>query len=1061
MRTYGLALSVVVAASVPVAAAGRQPSTWPLPELTIRAVAEAPVLDGDLGDECWRNAVSVTEFHDFVSRKPVTQKAWLTYDHLWLYAAFEVTHPRPERIKPTCFEHDGHVGGDDCVEIFIDPGVDSRLYCHYLLNAANTRAEQRVTKDRILRERDWDAPWRSAVRRTPKGWNAEIALPLTILAAYGDLAAVRLNLCITLVDPIVDPHGVIVGHRKQHASWAPVIKQFHEPTHFGILRELRPEPIRVPFLPAFSEAKVGAYRQREGAYSYPVALKLRNHTTEPGTVVLAIRDEPTNGEATELTQPVELKPEERRSLEVAVGVNSPSSRRAVVQLRDALTGEILQSEHVADTAHLTLMTAYLDRNYYTTEEQAVAVCCLSMPRGALVGMSMLAQDAKGNVLGRHRAPGSETSVVVPLATFGVGTHPITVSLCRHDNGVVFAQKLAVVKKPPKPGCEWKIDRVNRAVLKDGKPFFPFGIIVAHPTEAAYQEAADAGFNCFLHWSYVTSARYDKRFFTVEDVIRMAETHQMYILDVLDNHTPVKGGSFIHWKLKYAAPGRLPGAYQSYDEVYARKTEVVREAIAKLRDHPLHMGYFNIDEPADTAWVRRAARGYYEAVNEIDGYHPTFFNCGNLHDYCDIVGADPYWVPAGANLRRGTPNAVVHYYYGYPYRNYDKLGKSLHRPVWMVPMAEWWSGVHKRPLLPQEQMCQTYLLLIHGVKGLFYFRHPFMHQATLDVLSRLARQMKTLAPIVCTPEVPVTVTYTPGKFDPEHGQFPDVQVALKANPAGGYVLLAANSKYYPVDTQFRVSLLGHSGTVMRLFAKDSYAVRDGVFADRIEGYGVRAYVLDAHDSSASPIELTVATKSHPQLAKAEPVEIPRTGRPGKRNIVPNPSFESFSLPDWPDYYRFLPPSSFLKEHISPFLGIPNAPYGLDRSAPFHGKLCARLAAREEAQYNRYPRTMPKVFCYLAPQVDRPENYVFSAYIRAERNGARAQFLGTAKSANGDRLLGNREFTLTTEWQRYSEATVVPPGLDEYTWIGVCVRGEGAVWMDALQFEKGREPTTFEP
>jgi len=37
---------------------------------------------------------------------------------------------------------------------------------------------------------------------------------------------------------------------------------------------------------------------------------------------------------------------------------------------------------------------------------------------------------------------------------------------------IFTQDLELIKREPKPGFEWKIDRVNGVLLHDGKPFFP-------------------------------------------------------------------------------------------------------------------------------------------------------------------------------------------------------------------------------------------------------------------------------------------------------------------------------------------------------------------------------------------------------------------------------------------------------------------------------------------------------------------------------------------------------------------------------------------------------------
>jgi len=53
-----------------------------------------------------------------------------------------------------------------------------------------------------------------------------------------------------------------------------------------------------------------------------------------------------------------------------------------------------------------------------------------------------------------------------------------------------------------------------------------------------------------------------------------------------------------------------------------------------------------------------------------------------------------------------------------------------------------------------------------------------------------------------------------------------------------------------------------------------------------GYGVRAYVLRGTVATDQPVEISVRMTPHPELAELETLEIPRTGRPGRKNLVQN-------------------------------------------------------------------------------------------------------------------------------------------------------------------------------
>ncbi len=55
----------------------------------------------------------------------------------------------------------------------------------------------------------------------------------------------------------------------------------------------------------------------------------------------------------------------------------------------------------------------------------------------------------------------------------------------------------------------------------------------------------------------------------------------------------------------------------------------------------------------------------------------------------------------------------------------------------------------------------------------------------------------------------------------------------------------------------------------------------------------------------------------------------------------------------------------------------------------------------------------------------------------------------------------EFELTTAWKRYEQSGVLAPSINRYHQFGIRVYGQGTVWVDALQVEKGAAPTEFDP
>jgi len=296
----------------------------------------------------------------------------------------------------------------------------------------------------------------------------------------------------------------------------------------------------------------------------------------------------------------------------------------------------------------------------------------------------------------------------------------------------------------------------------------------------------------------------------------------------------------------------------------------------------------------------------------------------------------------------------------------------------------------------------------------------------------------------------TIRYRPGAFDPENDRFPDIQVSLHHNPDGGFVLLAANSHYYPVDVIYQISILTDRGRVKRLFDPAEFEVHANSFRDEVEFLGTRAYVFRGEAVSDRAVEITVTMTPHPD--QIDPVysapRLPDTGRPGKTNLLCNPGFEEATLPGWPDYY--------LSTTAGPRSGPPGSQsgYGLDRENPFEGKAALWVRVNNEKAQRVYEACSPKL--------KEKTSFVLSAYMRADRDHVRVRFAGFGWKVPRP-TFGHKEFTLTTQWQRYSEKETLPAGLPPWHSVGVeILAGQNAtVFVDAFQLERGSEPTAYEP
>ncbi len=863
------------------------------------------MVDGVLTDACWQTPAMITNLHVFKQpgkTRPVN--AWLVRDDVWLYLAVDVPHPAPQHIKRTVFKHNGPVPADDSLEFFIDPGTDGIFYIQYMLNSLNVGAEKYVTR-KADHAKPGLIPWRSGAMTTPQGWRAEIAIPLAFLAAYGDLGKCRFNLNVNLVIPTIDPSQARVGEEKEFLSFAPVKTGFHEPESFGWLKGMAATSIRVPFFPNISGLTVERYSVADGNYAYGLAMKMSSAFAQPGTARLEVEDRPITGPAEVIAREIEVAGRDPQDVQIMVPVSAMVERLAVVRLKDAATGEIYQAVPLEadDLAVLRLMTCYLDRSYYTTEAEARAVCEFSLPPAELAALKVVVRGADAATLAEAAPAQTLMQTPIPLSGLAPGAAELQVDLCRANGEKLTGQAVTLIKRPPKPGCEWKVDRINRILLRNGQPYLGFGIVTHRFTEDIARDIAAAGLDhvCMLDLMLKPETALENR--------RLAEKYGIYLMDYLDGYMTTNAP--ISFKLGFergpmaAAAAKMASAERQrlFDEFRPAKRQLVQAVIASLKDSPNVMGYFSIDEPGchpEVPDMPQRGRDLYRMANEADGYHPLYLNFSSYipagdewTDWTDVLGTDPYWIAAGA-LHRGTPNFLSQITAAT-----DQRARPGRQPCWIIPMSAYWSGTTKRLITRPEQFCQTYLALIHGARLITYFAYgTLIHQENYDTLRDLAGQMKKLGPIMLTPDVPQAINYTPAEWAPDKALYPSVQVTLRARPEGGYALVCANSKWHPVDVSFRLEGLeldsGHAGVLFDNSLK--IAIKDGTFSDAFQPFGVRVYLIDGKTAAAAgqtPVRISVVAADHPEQAQPEEPEAPRSGRVGKKNLAANPSFERFA------------------------------------------------------------------------------------------------------------------------------------------------------------------------
>ncbi len=714
------------------------------------------------------------------------------------------------------------------------------------------------------------------------------------------------------------------------------------------------------------------------------------------------------------------------------------------------------------TLNYNLLSPYPEKNYYTSETSAVAVCDLAMPSSELDGCYLVAKSG-AVTLGTNYTPENGTDLTYTVSSLSNGENTITIELRTDSGDLVFTKDMGMVKKSSNVWGEVKVDQRNCSVMVDNNAFFPVGIYMSGipaSDDDSFDEVSEAGFNTVIQWrayqdpsdatDYLEAAA-DATSTANPDGLMVVNRHSSYSTVLLSKYKLTTPQDF--WDI-YKGLGTTP-----FDvDQSARMLQAVY--LAKQEDNLL--AYYTFDEPSDAQIP--AGQNIYSETNSEDGYHPTFalysirIHSGDeFTNWSDILGVDPYWYPpSDFDDLRSSVNWVAKYTALAANRAKQDL-----KACWIAPVAEFWSRSYKRSVLPAEQECQTYLALINGAKGIFYFRYPIHHKTSWSTLSDLAGELNDLAPSILTQDLDQTISYyensTEAFSDPADNDFTDIQVKLLKAPAGenyDYVLLAANIKHYSVDVDYKISLLGASGTVSRLFDASTYMVSNGVFSDTLTAFATRAYTFTS--SSTDPI--TIEVDMDPGTATAE-TSYPVTGRENCTNLMQNPSLEDTSLTNWPDYC--------MPYYASPRINTANQGWGListpdltglkdeienDGGDPLDdgdpGNTCLKITNVSALGYNGFTFR-------LAPYHtdSNGKDYTFSLYIKADDTDYEVR-LG---STNGSYI--TLDPPPTTSWERYSFTVNLPAGLSEYHKFYLQLRSGDTIWVDAIQVEQASSPSTF--
>jgi hypothetical protein len=520
-----------------------------------------------------------------------------------------------------------------------------------------------------------------------------------------------------------------------------------------------------------------------------------------------------SGERVTAEQRLQLPGQGATLVEVGFQVREVGVYTGSLQVRDAVQGSLL---HAAEDLRLVVRPRWeftQDRSYYTREEQIRFRARVNRDdlganrvrvvlRSARSGQDPLEDGVEfdGAFL---PLDGPEAHGAFGLAGLGTGEYELAAWLVGTDGpaGPVDSAVVAFPLLPPAPR-EVKLDRFSGSLLVDGAPFFPVGLYWLRAE--LLPGVRRLGFNSGDYFYRLTGDQ-------VAELMDAAARDEVKILLELSD--------FIR---RRSEPD----------------LEAIDAAIARYRHHPALLAWYLIDEPEETGIKPEVTHRLYERIRRQDPYHPVYLVNNRPATYkahidaSDILAIDVYPIPLGpvSRVRERMQEA--------------RYCSPEQKPVWLIAQAFGATEHWPRPPTPAELRNMVYQGLVHGARGIFFYRHcdegerRIQPRPLREEMQVLAGELRGLTPVLLEPES----VLQPGLQDGD----PGVDLALRQHQ-GDYYLLVVNTTLSLRRVRVALRGLPSLARAEALGRSAPARLQDGRFEADLEALGTGVYRLEASGS----------------------------------------------------------------------------------------------------------------------------------------------------------------------------------------------------------------------
>jgi hypothetical protein len=372
-----------------------------------------------------------------------------------------------------------------------------------------------------------------------------------------------------------------------------------------------------------------------------------------------------------------------------------------------------------------------NRDYYSYEESASVLVEVNtkIAAGDKITYSLLKDNKQ--VAGSSVAAEVESDITMPLKNLQPGDYILKVALADKGGKVSAAAEQKITKLAPLAG-EVKLDRLKRAIVVDGKPYFP-----VVPLEG-FQMGSPAFYKG--DWEKL-----------IDDTMRFWENAGIKCVIVVSRIFPTeltgKG-----WRKVFEsahAHGLRIIAWPVMKPAEGLKNNFDTEFMDKFKTEPSLLSWCVTDEPEIQSDVTPDQVAQVVArAKAVDPRHPVFINftpIGPGMRYAglpgDVMCTDLY-ITANRSIREVVDLVKVK----------EDRAKEKRMATWMWVVGNNLHNHYREPSAA-EQEAETYGTLANGCTGIMYFDGQVFGRKHWDKLVQLNKEIEELSPAIFSTSLP--------------------------------------------------------------------------------------------------------------------------------------------------------------------------------------------------------------------------------------------------------------------------------------------------------------------